>query len=850
MKIILAVFLSSIFCVWCSGQVVLSDNFPQFSSEATIQEVSLAPDGGVFIRGDFNAIDGVFRPGLAKLRADGSLDSQFAPLEEAGSLFLDQFGDQIFSGFIAQNPTLFPLSNGNLIWSDFHGHWLRDPSGQLIPNSFAGFDLGIEEEPEPQFERAGEVCLVIRRTSLPNEIAFADPQDGSHLRTLSLPEEFSLYQTLQVGPAADGKLWVIRSLLPTYTGSGFRGSASLHLTNRLCRLLPTGELDPDFTEVSLLSNRFCTLERASSSQVVVSYAAENFFFLPNSAPNSRTVEFRNAEGEVTSSIVIGLNTQELFSYALHEDQAFTLRSYPLQIFSGASLELTPFFEGDGFDFSVGEHSLTALSEGCLLVGGTRKITAGGTLDLQHHIARATRTSVISKLIPLSGDRVLVCGDFDETSGADNFGAVVLNEDQSIDLTFRASIDFRRVIAVLAKPNGHVLVTVVKSKTDSQGNTSRLIELDEKGSFVGVIPLNFGSNTYSVDGSQPPLADNDTFSVSLLPDDDLLINIANNNSPVPIMSSWVLLNGDASTAAKIRTVDSRELNQVAHLGERRIHSDGVIYQLIGNSAQEPVSLPVGRQLSGIFPDRSLLLDDRRWDPEVGFVDETLPFLSDLQFYNPEFVPAKNGKLFLTSRNFLMRGSPDFLNFSIFVRPAVVLRLHSSLQVDPTFKLNLGEDSHVGGLLPVGETVWVAGDFSEVNGVPRTSLARISDYQVGGFQDWMRATTGVSGSAPVSFDPLADSDQDGLSDFYEYALGSHPTTPSLTDPRMQKLSAMTYRLPCNPDAPEVIRRIEVSTDLKSWRPALASEVRIDTTSSCLTWTLQPGFRHLYCRVSVVD
>ena len=94
-----------------------------------------------------------------------------------------------------------------------------------------------------------------------------------------------------------------------------------------------------------------------------------------------------------------------------------------------------------------------------------------------------------------------------------------------------------------------------------------------------------------------------------------------------------------------------------------------------------------------------------------------------------------------------------------------------------------------------------------------------------------------------------ERDGLNDFYEYALGSHPTTPSLTDPRLQKLSPMTYRLPCNPDAPEVIRQLEVSTDLHNWRPALAFEVRLSTTRSCLTWTFQPGFHHLFCRVRVM-
>jgi len=846
--------------ILCSAQTVLPDQFPQFSTEATIQEVALAPDGGTFIRGNFQAIDGIHRPGLAKLQPNGTLDLEFAPLAQPGTLFLDQFGEPVYeySGWAAagQPPTLFPLSNGNLIWSDIYGHWLRGPNGQPIPNSFAGFDLEIEEEPEPQFERDGEVCLVIRRTNEPNEIAFADPVDGSHLRSLALPEEFSVYHTFSVRPADDGKLWVLAASYPLYTVGGF-GPGSLHLANKLFRLLPSGEIDPDFSQTPLIQNRFCTLERATPSQVVLSYAPQLSFRWPNIAPNSRTFEFWNIEDDTSFSTVAGLNTKESFTYALGEEEVYILRSHPLEIFSGSSTNLVSIYSGNPTAFPTGIHPLTALPDGGFLIGGTRKINADGEPDPQHHIARATTTSSISELIPLPENRVLVRGSFDQVAGAEHFGAVVLNEDQSLDPGFKTDIDFRRVSAVLPKPNGHFLVTVERSQTDAEGDTSRLLELDETGRFIDVIPLNFASNFWDAEGNQPPLADTDFFTVAHLPNNDLLINATNNNSPVPIQSSWHLLNGDPSIAAKIRsstslffhTPDSRDLGQVAYLGEGLIHSAGVLYQLNGAIAHSAQPLPEGRSLTSIFPDGTLLVGDRRWHPETGFLDEPLPFLSKLEFYFPEFIPAKNGKLFLTSNDLPAITSDGFLFSSIYARPTTVLRLHSSLQVDPTFSLDLGQGGRIGDLLPVGDSVWVAGNFSEVNGLARASLARISDDQTGGFQNWMRATTRVSPDAPVWFDPLADSDRDGESDFYEYALGSHPTTPSITDPRLQKVSRNSFRLPCNPDAPEVLRQLEVSNDLKNWRPALASEITLATTRSCLTWTLQPGFDHLYCRVKII-
>ena len=856
----IAATLTLLLSIWCSAQTVLPDQFPQFSTEATIQEVAIAPDGGTFIRGDFNAIDGVPRPGLAKLRPDGSLDPDFAPLDQPGTLFLDQFGYPIYEfGFwpAGQPPALFPLSNGNLIWSEFQGYWLRGPDGQLIPNSFAGFDLGIEEEPEPQFERDGEVCLVIKRTNAPNEIAFANPADCSHLRTLVLPEELTLYHSFTVGPAGDGKLWVLAASRPHYTTGGL-GSHSLHLVNKLYRLLPSGELDPDFQEPSLIQNRFCTFERATPSQVVLSYARWLVLYRGYTPPPiSRTFQFHNFEEGTGFSIVAGLNSQENFTYALGEDTVYTLRSHPPQIFSESKIDPAPIYSGDPTAFPTGIHPLTGLPDGSFLIGGIRKITAQGELDPQHHIARATTTSSIFELIPLTGDRVLVRGSFDQVSGAQHFGAVVLNEDQSLDPSFKTDIDFRRVSAVLPKPDGHFLVTVERNRTDAEGDTSRLLELDEAGRLIDVIPLNFASNSFDFDGNQPPLADTDFFTIALLPGNDLLINATNTNSPVHIQSSWLLLNGDSSTATKIKSStnpfhlepDSRDLGQVAYLGEGLIHSAGTLYQLNGHIAHSAQPLPGGASLTGVFPDGSLLVGDRRWYPQTGFFDEPLPFLSSLQFYFPEFIPAKNGKLFLISNNLPDQGINRFLVSSFFVRPTPVLRLHSSLQVDPSFSLDLGQNGRIGDLLPLGDAVWVAGLFSEVNGLARASLARISDDQTGGFQDWMRATTRVSPDAPVWFDPNADSDRDGQIDFYEYALGSHPTTPSITDPRLQKVSRNTFRLPCNPDAPEVLRQLEVSTDLETWRPALASEVTLATTRSCLTWTLHPSFRHLYSRVRII-
>lgn len=63
------------------GQTLLLD--PAFPAGAGpdhwVRSVAVQPDGRVLIAGDFTHVHGVYRPGLARLEADGWLDPTFNP---------------------------------------------------------------------------------------------------------------------------------------------------------------------------------------------------------------------------------------------------------------------------------------------------------------------------------------------------------------------------------------------------------------------------------------------------------------------------------------------------------------------------------------------------------------------------------------------------------------------------------------------------------------------------------------------------------------------------------------------------------------------------------------------------
>lgn len=122
---ILAGFLSVVLPV-LSGYArpgeVLPKILPDFEKQGTVFAAAEAPDGSFFVMGDFTTVDGVSRPGLAKLDASGRLDESFAP--EVGPnvvtvhTLAPQHPREQF-GFYWSSPTrserLLPLSTGGVI---------------------------------------------------------------------------------------------------------------------------------------------------------------------------------------------------------------------------------------------------------------------------------------------------------------------------------------------------------------------------------------------------------------------------------------------------------------------------------------------------------------------------------------------------------------------------------------------------------------------------------------------------------------------------------------------------------------------------------------------------------------
>ncbi len=100
------------------------------------------------------------------------------------------------------------------------------------------------------------------------------------------------------------------------------------------------------------------------------------------------------------------------------------------------------------------------------------------------------------------------------------------------------------------------------------------------------------------------------------------------------------------------------------------------------------------------------------------------------------------------------------------------------------------------------------------------------------------------------PNADPDKDSATNLFEYAASTDPFLHSPTHNTPRKTGPLTFQIPCNPEAPGIIRQIQSSPDLINWAPATANQVRLETSSSCLTWTLLDNSPRQYTRLRVLS
>ena len=245
--LLLALALPSLLQANHPGQV-LESHFPLLSSQATVETAAVAGDDAVFLLGDFTAVDGVPRPGLAKLTKAGTLDLAFAP--ETGPALSPSGSGVPFSGWgwgvldSFQRPALFSLPQGRLLIIGSSRWELRDADGSLNETSFPDLPRSGPSVPRPQFHTGNRLYLIRDDLGTLQAYRTADltPDPTFAPKDLPLPPR-------QAVPAGGQGLWVLGRSSAEEEPIFFPGPPPS--AYQLYRLLEDGSLDLSFPPLKL-----------------------------------------------------------------------------------------------------------------------------------------------------------------------------------------------------------------------------------------------------------------------------------------------------------------------------------------------------------------------------------------------------------------------------------------------------------------------------------------------------------------------------------------------------------------------------------------------------------------------
>lgn len=800
---------------------LLPSSFPDLSSHATVTATSLSDDGSFFLAGDFQEIDGIPRPGLAKLSPDGTLDTSFTPASGAAS-------------------GLFALPTGHLMLLNQHSWSMLDPDGS--PNSVLFPDLPKNESISPQYHHGGRHFIIAGTPATLRAYRTSDFFSDS-----SFVSPITIHPPYQAVPAADSKLWLL-TRSPSQPSPIYY---NINFSHTLLRLLENGTVDPSFTPLELPAEHAYSLESAPSDGFrLIGEWLGRYNFWPRATNRSFRADQYNFAGEKIAS----LSYAAPFSWsagAIFQDTDLviypTLDSTSLVRRLATTQTLDPSFSvpitapAEPIRGPLSVVNLDHLPSGTILLGGTRRLLPDGSPDPRWHIPRISKNATISHLRRLPDGSVLAIGNFDLADGSPAPGILKLRPDDTPDPSFTPAFDFRFAKKILPFPDGSLLALFNVLATD-QGQASQLARFSATGEFLSLWPipeppgtptLFFGEVTdFAIQSDGTTLVS--TFSNGEVPSPGFRRILPDGTSP---LVPGVFLNSNIPGSLLLLHDDSYLR------GNTRFAPDGTLLEAI----------PALAQLSPLvqLPDHSVIFARQffstitpplvKWHPHTGldpaFED---PFQNEPSTRISAITPAAHGKLIVQKNNTFTRLQAD--SPIIVQEDSTLVRLHATGQVDPTFRPPSG--NLLANLDEPGGSLLIAGDFTTLDGQPREALARLADTRAIGFTEWIAATTARSGITDLARD--SDPDHDGSSNFFEYAAGTDPTISTPSQPT--RLGALTWMMPCNPEAPEINRRLETSTGLDTWIPARADQVRLETNRHCLTWTLLPGLPSLFSRVRI--
>ncbi|HEY0429234.1 MAG TPA: FG-GAP-like repeat-containing protein [Pyrinomonadaceae bacterium] len=405
------------------GSVDLTFNTNNIGANGTIFDVAIAPDGKIFIVGSFTQFNGVNRPSLAKLNADGTLDTSFAP-GNSGLIYRDvdiMSNGQILVAreVVSATNTLDPVFRFN-----------ADGSGD---SSFV-VKVGRQSRVRKIVQQADGKILVSGEFPLANGVArnsLARFNADGTLDTGFVPYFNSLInQTIYaVAPQPDGKVIV---------GAG-QGIV-------LKRLNSDGSQDTTFVTNLHASSIVYDIQVLPNNQILVGGLIT---FNNDQQIGGRKVVRLNANG----------STDTTFNPPAMDAEVYKVLQQP-----------------DGKILIGG--NFTQL--GTTIRGRIARLNTDGSLDTSFNPPGGANNSVYDFDLQADG-KVVIGGIFTALNGSNNHVRIGrLNSDGSLDTGFVQTVD-ANINAVKVEPSGKILIGGAFSQVGGFAR-SRITRLNSNGSL--------------------------------------------------------------------------------------------------------------------------------------------------------------------------------------------------------------------------------------------------------------------------------------------------------------------------------------------------------------------------------
>jgi uncharacterized delta-60 repeat protein len=434
---------------------------PGTGAEGQVYSLALQPDGKVFIGGFFTSFNGVARNYIARLNTNGSLDTSFDP------------GTGADNGIV----TMFRQSDGKLLiggaFSSYNGTERRsiarlNANGSLDTSFNPASDIidikAVATQPDGKVLIAGSIFSVeseerngIARLNADGSLDTSfNPGAGTRKSFFS-----GISPVFALALRADGKI-VIGGEFTSYNGFD---------RQRITRINPEGSLDNSFNPGAGANGTVQTIAQQTDGKILIGGDFTSY----NGVPQNGIARL-NADGNLDNSFDPGTGATSVQALAVQPDGKILIGG-AFSDYNGIPRNRIARLNADGsldssFDPGLGvfgtPYTIALQVDGKILIGGDffdyngisrnriARINANGSLDTSFDPGTGA-DGFISNLAIQSDGKILIGGSFNSFNGVSRNDIARLNTDGSLDSSFEAEDIGSGLSALALAGDGKVLI---------------------------------------------------------------------------------------------------------------------------------------------------------------------------------------------------------------------------------------------------------------------------------------------------------------------------------------------------------------------------------------------------------